>query len=67
MKRHLHCFKRNGSLKHDEDCLVIMASLDLTMAGMYVTERSRELLRDVRLHRELNVRCCIALSYFCVH
>ena len=33
---------------------------------IYVTERSRKLLRDVRLRGGLNVRCCSALSYFFV-
>ena len=31
-----------------------------------VTERSRKLLRDVRLRGGLNIRCCSALSYFFV-
>ena len=34
--------------------------------GMNVTERSRKLLRDIRLRGGLKVRCFSALSYFFV-
>ena len=54
--------------KGEEDSIRNQAKIKTGKAPKYhqihVTERSRKLLRDVRLRGGLKVRCCSALSYF---
>ena len=56
-----------NSLENDEcSCDLSIKNKNIKGSFINVTERSRKLLRDVRLRGGLNVSCCSALSYFYV-